>query len=63
MGILERKKITEFYHGLVFAKIQGRISWEDFNRKLNAGCPVIHQRAVDRKSQAAGERENEIFNN
>jgi hypothetical protein len=57
MGLAERKKITEFYHELVFAKIQGKISQAELVKRLNAGCPSLHQREVDRKSAAAGERE------
>lgn len=57
MGILERKKVTEFYHALVFAKLAGRISQSELEEKLKLGFPSIHQREIDRKSAAAGERE------
>jgi len=34
MGLLERKNVTEFYHNLVFAKIAGRISQAELDRRL-----------------------------
>lgn len=33
MGLSERKKITEFYHNLLFAKIKGLISQSELERR------------------------------
>ena len=56
MGIAERRKTTKFYHNLVFAKIKGMISQAELERRLNN----MSSTTLDRKTQAAGEKPEEV---
>ncbi len=57
MGRTEREQITQFYHDLVFARIEGKITQKELEKRLKAsGFIHLQQRQIDHKSAAAGER-------